>query len=297
MPEVDAPVRQRFRARVEHVPLGEGALNRVRSTAHEVVRTAAEIAHSPEECFYLNLQTDGLCDIEQAGSRVVLAPGRVAIFASGVPFTLEHRRRPTLGVHSFFVPARLLDERLPGGAPRRPCDVSGDPVVGHLLAETAWMLGDGAGGLPAATAARLFAILIDLTALALGGSGPVRVDGPASRGEATLLQLKNHVARNLRDPRLDVASAARAAGISPRYLHRLFERCGTSFGAHVLEQRLLIAATRLRDPRAAALPVSAVAYDCGFGDLSHFGRAFKARFAATPGEWRRGEAGLSREIP
>jgi AraC family transcriptional regulator, positive regulator of tynA and feaB len=293
VPEADAPVRQRFAARVEHVPLGDGAVNRVRSTAHAVVRTPIEIARSPEECFYLNFQTEGLCVIEQAGDRIPLVPGSVAIFASGVPFTLEHRRRPTLGVHSFFVPARLLDQRLSGVAPRRPVDVSSDPVVGHLIAETARVLGEGAGALPAATAARLFSILIDLTALALQGGGAAAFEGASARGEATLMRLKNHIARNLRDPRLDVAGAARAAGISPHYLHRLFERSGTSFGAHVLEQRLLLAATRLRDPQRAPLPVSAVAYDCGFSDLSHFGRAFKTRFAATPGEWRRGEAGLS----
>jgi len=296
VPELDAPVRERFAARVEHVPLGEGALNRVRSTAHEVVRTPAEIAGSREECFYLNYQTDGLCEIDQAGERVALPAGSVAIFASAVPFSLEHRRRPTLGVASFFVPARLLDARMKGGAPRRPVALSRDPVVGHLIVETARVLGSGAW-LPPETAARLFSVLVDLTALALGGSVAGSDEAPSSRSDAALLRLKSHVRRNLRDPRLDVASTARAAGISPRYLHRLFERAGTSFGAHVLEQRLLLAAGRLRDPQAASLPVSAIAYDCGFGDLSHFGRAFKARFAATPGEWRRGEGGVSSAMP
>jgi AraC family transcriptional activator of tynA and feaB len=291
VPELDAPVRQRFSARVEHVPLGEGAVNRVRATAHEVVRTPAEIARSPEECFYLNYQTEGLCEIEQAGERLSLPAGSVAVFASGVPFALEHRRRPTLGVASFFVPARLLDQRVAGGAPRRPVALSRDPVVGHLVVETARVL--TGGGVDPASAARLFSVLVDLTALALGDPRSRSEEASSSRADATLLRLKTHVAANLADPRLDVASAARAAGISPRYLHRLFERSGSSFGAHVLEQRLLMAAGRLRDPRAATLPVSAVAYDCGFRDLSHFGRVFKARFAATPGEWRRGEAGLN----
>ena len=293
VPEVDAPVRQRFSARVEHVPLGEGAVNRVRATAHEVVRTPTEISRSPEECFYLNFQTEGLCDIEQAGAGFTLLPGSVAIFASGAPFVLEHRRRPTLGVHSFFVPARLLDARVEGGAPRRPVEVGRDPVVGPLIVETARTLGTDAAGLSPAAAARLFSVLVELTALALGGRETGAAEAQSARGEATLLRLKSHISRHLCDRRLDVASTARAAGISPRYLHRLFERAGTSFGAHVLEERLLLAASRLRDRRWAGLPVATLACDCGFADVSHFGRAFKARFAATPGEWRRGEAGLS----
>lgn len=296
-PELEAPVRQRFRARVEHVPLGDGAVNRVRATAHEVVRTRAEIARSPEECFYLNYQTEGLCEIAQAGECLALPAGGVAIFASGVPFALEHRRRPTLGVRSFFVPARLLDERVPGGVRRRPVAVSRDPAVGHLIVETARTLGEGAPNLSPETAARLFAILVDLTALALGGARADRVDAPSARGAAMFMRLRNHVARDLCDPRLGVAEAARAVGISPRYLHRLFEREGTSFGAYVLEQRLLLAASRLRDPARAALTIAAIAYDCGFRDLSHFGRAFRARFAATPSEWRRGEPGLSPATP
>ncbi|WP_187971977.1 helix-turn-helix domain-containing protein [Aquibium microcysteis] len=292
VPELDAPVRERFAARVEHQQLGEGAVNRVRATAHEVVRTRAEIAHSPEECFYLNYQTEGLCEIEQAGERVSLPAGSVAIFASGVPFTLEHRRRPTLGVASFFVPTRLLDARVAAGAPRRPVVLSADPAVGHLIVETARTLG-GAAALAPATSARLFSILVDLAALAVGGPAAASVDRVSARGEAAFLRLKNHVAQHMCDPRLDVASAARATGISPRYLHRLFERAGTSFGAHLLEQRLLLAASLLRDPGRAGLTVASVAFACGFRDLSHFGRAFKTRFAATPGEWRRGEAGLS----
>ncbi len=293
-PEADDPVRETFRARVEHVPLGEGAVNRVRATAHEVIRTRREIARSREECFYLNYQTVGLSESGQAGRTVVLRPGEVGIFASGVPFALEHRRRPALGVASFFVPVRLLEERLPGGFPRLPAALSHDPVVGRLLTETARTLHESGAALPALAAARLFSTLLDLAALALGeaGGGSPRVDSFAARGEAAYLRIRRHVDERLDDPALDVAGTARALGISERWVHRLFEKAGTSFGAHLLEKRMILAAKRLRDPRWARLPIGTIAYDCGFADLSHFGRAFKARFAATPGEWRRGE-GLS----
>jgi AraC-like DNA-binding protein len=35
--------------------------------------------------------------------------------------------------------------------------------------------------------------------------------------------------------------------------------------------------------------VSEIAYRWGFNDLSHFNRSFRAHFAMTPREWRRGD--------
>ncbi len=292
VPEIEASMTGRFGARVEHIDLGGGAVNRVRATAHQVNRTRREIARSPGECFYLNYQTDGICDIEQAGRRLELRAGEVGIFSSGQPFVLEHRRRPQLGVASFFVPTGLLGGRLPGSLPRGPAVLSDDPAIGRLLSETARSLSSGADALSAPDRARLFDMLVDLAAMALGGTRAA-IDPVATRADATYLRLKRIVAERLRDPGLDVAGAARAAGISPRYLHRLFERQGASFTAYLLGERLLLASARLADPRWSHLPIATIAYDCGFRDLSHFGRAFKARFAATPGEWRRGEAGPS----
>ena len=42
----------------------------------------------------------------------------------------------------------------------------------------------------------------------------------------------------------------------------------------------------LLDPRLAGRPVSAIAYACGFGDLSGFNRAFKQAYAVSPRELR-----------
>jgi AraC-like DNA-binding protein len=42
----------------------------------------------------------------------------------------------------------------------------------------------------------------------------------------------------------------------------------------------------LLDPRLAGRPISAIAYACGFGDLSGFNRAFKQAYAVSPRELR-----------
>ena len=44
----------------------------------------------------------------------------------------------------------------------------------------------------------------------------------------------------------------------------------------------------LSDPRLAERTISAIAYDAGFGDLSHFNRAFHRRYGETPSDVRAG---------
>ncbi|WP_127599535.1 helix-turn-helix domain-containing protein [Nitratireductor alexandrii] len=285
LPELEAARRRRFKARVESHRLGEGAVNRVDATAHLVLRTGREIARSPRECYYLNLQRGGECRIDQAGTEIALRAGDVGIFDSGRPFSLEHRRLSSLAVSSFWVPREALASRLGGHLPERPRLLSTVPALGRLIAETARSIDETAGYLPEAASARLFSMLLDLTAMALGGEG-VAV-APGSRADAQFVALRRYVERCFADPRLNAARCARAIGISPRYVHKLFARAGTTLGAFVMEVRLREAAAALRAPAKAAVPVTSIAYACGFSDLSHFSRSFRARYGAPPGAWRR----------
>jgi AraC-like DNA-binding protein len=92
---------------------------------------------------------------------------------------------------------------------------------------------------------------------------------------------------NLCDGDLSADKIARRHHVTPRYIHKLFERQGLTFSAFVLDQRLRRAYRILSDPRHADRSVSSVAYDLGFGDLSYFNRTFRRRYAATPTAIRR----------
>jgi AraC-like DNA-binding protein len=52
----------------------------------------------------------------------------------------------------------------------------------------------------------------------------------------------------------------------------------------VLAQRLARAHRTLLDPRRESEKISVVAYDCGFGDVSYFNRAFRRHFGAAPSD-------------
>jgi len=79
--------------------------------------------------------------------------------------------------------------------------------------------------------------------------------------------------------------------VTPRYLQRLFEREGTTFSSFLLCQRLKRARHMLCRPEFAERAVSSIAYDAGFGDLSHFNRCFRRLYGITPRDVRNGETG------
>jgi AraC-like DNA-binding protein len=102
-----------------------------------------------------------------------------------------------------------------------------------------------------------------------------------------LARIRQHVQRHLADPELSVRSIAQAVGLSVAHLHRLFHQCEEQTLAHyVWAERLEACRRRLADPAAAGCGVSEIAFGLGFNDAAHFSRAFRARFGASPREWR-----------
>jgi AraC family transcriptional regulator len=96
------------------------------------------------------------------------------------------------------------------------------------------------------------------------------------------------VARELLDDRcgeaVRIAELARAAGVHPVHLARVFRRhLGCTPGEYLRRRRLERAAVLLRE---TARPLSDVALGCGFADQSHFANAFKRHTGVTPGTFR-----------
>jgi AraC-like DNA-binding protein len=80
------------------------------------------------------------------------------------------------------------------------------------------------------------------------------------------------------------AAIARALGIHPNHLSRLFAQFGScSFGAHVQRLRLERAASLVSDRR---LPLAEVARLCGFGGAHQLIRGFRRAYGVTPRRYR-----------
>jgi AraC family transcriptional activator of tynA and feaB len=85
------------------------------------------------------------------------------------------------------------------------------------------------------------------------------------------------------DPDFGPHEVARDAGISLRYVHKLFAERGSSCREFIYSLRLDHAAHLLKRRSGKALPLSEIAYDCGFRDYAHFARKFRLRFGCSPG--------------
>lgn len=284
IPEPEQDENWLFSGSVETVPIGYGRLNRVVATSHLVLRTKAEIARSPSECFYLNYKTRGECRVRQSGEEIVIVPGDVGLFDSTKPFALEHRHAPDLAVSSFMLPFDDLRERLPRAFPIRPLVLSANPVFGALIREACATLARDVDYLAEEQRARLFEMLLDLVAMAASADARPVLDARACRADALLLTAKSYICDHFREGGLTAQDVAGAQNISVRYLHKLFERSGQSFGEYLLERRLEAVASALRAPGRSHQTIAAIALTHGFGDPAHLHRAFKLRFGCTPGD-------------
>jgi AraC-like DNA-binding protein len=123
----------------------------------------------------------------------------------------------------------------------------------------------------------------DLAALALGATADA-AEMAVGRGvrAARLREATAFVKRNAGRRELSAALVAAHLGVTPRYIHMLFENENETFSEFVLGERLARARRMLIDPRFAQRAISAIAFDSGFSDLSHFNRSFRRRFGMTP---------------
>jgi AraC family transcriptional activator of tynA and feaB len=89
------------------------------------------------------------------------------------------------------------------------------------------------------------------------------------------------------DPDFGPVEVAAAAGISLRYLQKLFTERGSTCSEFIYSLRLDYAAHLLR--RRASMdsgqPLSEIAYGCGFRDYTHFSRKFRRRIGCAPGAY------------
>jgi AraC-like DNA-binding protein len=128
----------------------------------------------------------------------------------------------------------------------------------------------------------------DLMAMALGATrDAAAIANERGMRAARLEAVKADIAANFAARDLSVTAVALRQRVTPRYIHMLFETEGTTFSQFVLATRLAGAYRLLSSPSRAHQGIGAIAYACGFGDLSHFNHAFRRRYGATPTDVRR----------
>ena len=256
----------------------------VQSTGQDIRRTPRLISEADNSYFQVAVVASGIGRVSQDDRQAVLHPGDCVLYETTRPFQwLFHS---DWDVWVFSLPSesvRLSDSERRLISARRLDGTAGlTGVVSRFLLD----LARHSEGLPAEQSERVLAHASNLVVALLSGrlDDSTRVRGAVQR--SLMLRIKDYIHQRLADPALGPAEIAAAVNISTRYLHKLFEADQHTVSLYIKGLRLDRARRDLLDPRFAGRPISAIAYACGFGDLSAFNRAFKEAYAVSPKELR-----------
>jgi AraC family transcriptional regulator len=180
---------------------------------------------------------------------------------------------------SFHFDAALLDAL---GLPARAWCSGALPPLAELgvLAERAQAAAEGCSDLDLTEAGTLLAARF----LRLVAGQPLRQVRVSSRDRRRAVRVALWLDAHAHEP-LDLEQVARQSSVSAFHFLRLFARVtGVTPHQYLLRTRLRRAAKLLAQ---GTLPVGAIAYEVGFGDLSNFVRTFRRAAGHAPRDFRR----------
>ncbi|WP_156841701.1 acetamidase/formamidase family protein [Novosphingobium aquimarinum] len=130
--------------------------------------------------------------------------------------------------------------------------------------------------------------LPEFIAATLLDRAPAKLLGGAAGGRAAILErVFQSIEMRLSDPNLNAHQVAAEHDISPRYLQKLFESHGDSFGHYVKLRRLERCRLDLGSPLHAQRSISEILFQWGFNDSASFSRAFREQYGMSPREYRK----------
>lgn len=265
-----------------------GSINRFKMGAGElfaIESAPVEVSYRPpvpgSVSLHLSLmvQSRGSTHISQSGRRCDLSEGDICLIDESSAFRM-------IGEEC----SGILFLRLPRGAAlsRHPqlerlfaTVMDGARPGTRMLADTLLRLFDDAPRLAELQRAAMMDAVLHMLGVAEPFSALPSTPGWRIRRALDFIEL------NLSVTGLSAEHVAQDQHISRRRLDQLMrEALGWSIAGHLWKRRLERAAADLRDPRRAGIPVAQIAFANGFEDAAHFTRAFKRRYAVTPGQWR-----------
>jgi AraC family transcriptional regulator, positive regulator of tynA and feaB len=249
------------------------------SNAHCVERTHQDVRVDARDHYYAIFQMAGQSRIIQNDRNIELTVGDVALVDAARPVTYVSKNGSD---HwgSLQLPRRSLASHL-GLEPRCPFRHSGAAAARPLRQ----LLQDGVEdeqSMSVSANAYMRLAIYDLLGALFAPSDPEDTSLHTDKLFARICEIiKDHFA----DPAFGPCDVAVEAGISLRYLQKLFTTRNSTC-SHFIHSVRLDHAARLLERRSfleTSQPISEIAYASGFGDYTNFNRRFRRRFGHTPG--------------
>jgi AraC-like DNA-binding protein len=260
--------------------------------ACSAIRTTRRPGPSDSDDLILNVMVEGRLVLRQPGRAAVVGPGEIAVTRRRDAVESDcdpHSRFVDLRVPFHALAPTIVDLQSILASP-----ISAPEPLSMLLRYVDVLL--DSGGLDQPETIKLaVAHVHEIVGLILGANRRA-ADGEKARGPGAvrLQAIKADIIENACSRDLSIVAVARRHQVTPRYVRKLFEAEGVTFSEFVLNQRLGRAQSMLTDPRRSEETISAIAFACGFGDLSYFNRVFRRQTGGTPTAVR--EAASRQEI-
>jgi len=248
------------------------------SNAHCLERTRQDVRGDAVDHYYALFQITGQSRIIQNDRIVELAVGDVALVDAAEPVTYVSENGST---HwgSLQLQRRSLLSHL-GLEPRCPSQRSGAAAARPLRQLLQDGVEDDQSKSVSANAYMRLAFY-DLLGALFAPSDP---EDTSLHTDRLFARIRDIVKERFADPTFGPCDVAAEAGISLRYLQKLFTARNSTCSEFIYSLRLDHAACLLK--RRAFLktsqPISEIAYVSGFGDYTHFNRKFRRRYGHTP---------------
>jgi AraC-like DNA-binding protein len=256
-----------------------------RGNGYRALRSRETMTAEASDDIALGVNLGGPLQFTHGAQEVVLGDGEAVLVSLADVYRFTHR--PPGGLLALRVPRGQIAPLVTGVDDlcyRRIAD--GVPALKFLLDYVKVAEGEQWTACPQLQ--HLFARHVyELMALAVGAT---RDAAELARGRglraARLHAMKKDLASNIDQPDLSVQTLATRHGLTPRCVQRLFEMEGVTFTEYVVSQRLARAHRMLSDPSRQSDKISVIAWDCGFGDISHFNHLFRQRYGLVPSDVR-----------
>lgn len=259
-------------------------LSRIDASAHVAERNPTGIARTDSESLVFNFVLSGWLMSEQDGRATRLNVGEGAFCDARRPYRLHSDAPYTIAC--LQVPRHVIDSRISGVHRLSASNLCERGELGPLVFAYLARLIERAPMLNGATGTRVSQNFTDLLVSMLAELVEANPLPLTEYRSLALLRVKDVVERHLADPRLGPDMVAAELKLSPRYINQLLEAEDTSLARYIWQRRIERAAEQLRDPALRGRTISMIAFDNGFSDLSHFSKAFRLRYGASPRTYR-----------
>ncbi len=240
-----------------------------------IERTLSGIRRDDVEHIFLLIQKSGTTKVTHNGREEFLSSGQCILLDSTMPAELRYDGEPAV-----FLSAHLPRGLCLGG--HAPLVMGRKIDAFHPLCASFQSLLSPETSAPPSGYSPNF--VCDLVGLAFGcahaGADATRIQSRNDRYGFVL----SVIDRSLTDPDLTLDRLAAQVHMSRRQLQREFSHHNTNFTSYLSSKRLKLVAEHLRQAaRLQRVPaISELAYMAGFGDISHFNRAFRQRYGKSP---------------